>query len=196
MTERAFLSVSSPTNSGSLLDINIHIIHIPYIEELQTMTIFSQHYIHNRFALFFRNLYRILLAIDRLLELPRLTSVPQKRTQLQMSPLWPPHRQKPRQSNPRTAMSKQTVLGAFPNFAKHAEKLSEMKPKKGCTSTPKKQTTLDSFIQLSKRKAVVIDPADVERETYEWNGVVTLQEQLKCEKKKHRVPGTQHTQKQ
>ena len=134
--------------------------------------------------------------IDRLLELPRLTSVPQKRTQLQMSPLWPPHRQKPRQSNPRTAMSKQTVLGAFPNFAKHAEKLSEMKPKKGCTSTPKKQTTLDSFIQLSKRKAVVIDPADVERETYEWNGVVTLQEQLKCEKKKHRVPGTQHTQKQ
>jgi hypothetical protein len=86
---------------------------------------------------------------------------------------------KPKAKRPQKSMSKQTVLGAFPNFAKHAEKLSEMKPKKGGTSTPKKQTTLDSFIQLSSRKAVVIDPADVERESYECNGIATLQEQLK-----------------
>ena len=53
-------------------------------------------------------------------------------------------------------MSKQTVLGTFPNFAKHAKKLSEMKPKKGGTSTPQKQTTLDSFVTCIQPKSVAV----------------------------------------
>ena len=67
--------------------------------------------------------------------------------------------------------TKQTTLGSFPNFAKHAEKLSEMKPKKEGINTPQKQTTLDSFVTLADKKSVSIDPKDLERKTYEWNGV-------------------------
>ncbi len=46
-----------------------------------------------------------------------------------------------------------------------------MKPKKEGTTTPKKQTTLDPFVTLTDKKRVAIDPDDLERETYEWNGV-------------------------
>ena len=72
---------------------------------------------------------------------------------------------------PNMSTSKQTTLGSFPNFAKHAAKLSEMKPKTESMTTPKKQTTLDSFVTLADNKPVFIDPKDLERETYEWNGV-------------------------
>lgn len=72
---------------------------------------------------------------------------------------------------PNMSTSKQTTLGSFPNFEKHAAKLSEMKPKTESMTTPKKQTTLDSFVTLADNKPVFIDPKDLERETYEWNGV-------------------------
>jgi hypothetical protein len=59
-----------------------------------------------------------------------------------------PPPKKSKATQPKMSTSKQTTLESFPNFAKHAEKLSEMKPKKEGIHTPKKQTTLDSFVIL------------------------------------------------
>jgi len=45
---------------------------------------------------------------------------------------------------------KQTTLGSFANFAKHAKTLSEIKQKKSRVTTPKKQTTLGSFAKFAR----------------------------------------------
>ena len=67
-----------------------------------------------------------------------------------------PTPKKSKATQPKMSTSKQTTLGSFPNFEKHAEKLSNMKPK-AKSMTTSKQTTLGSFPNFEKHAEKLIN---------------------------------------